>query len=61
MDVCHGNMCVMRSSEGTLGRRGGGKESLSAKEGDTGQIDLVEELDQLDKDDEEDMVQVELK
>ena len=44
-----------------MGRRGGGKESLSAKEGDTGQIDLVEELDQLDKDDEEDMVQVELK
>ena len=41
--------------------RGGGEESLSAKGGGTGWMNLVKELDQLDKEDEEDMVWIELK
>ena len=41
--------------------RGRGEESLSAKGGGTGWMNLVKELDQLDKEDEEDMVWIELK
>ena len=41
--------------------RRGGKESLPAKGGGTGQMDPIEELDWLDEEDEEEVVQVGLK